>query len=361
MLYQEHWDKIKERLLAAWNNEIIDRCCISVEAPLCGSRLPLGDAPENTPGVLLPLCDPEALVKATIRRFETTYFGGDCFPVLFSNFGPSGHAKYFKNAVYHFSTDTSWFDPSLNGDELNPDELVFDPESEALRTEVETVRYLAQEGKGKFFVSTPDNCGCIDALASLRGSSNLILDMMDSPDEVTSCIDKIIDGLNYSNRLFFDAIRENNEDGCCHGWMYTYSHCTHQQLQVDFSVMISPELYRQFALPELIKTSSALGYANYHLDGQEQVRHLDYILSVPNIKRIQWTPVVGQPRTSEHIPTLRRIQQAGKGLILYPEKDEVETLLTHLSSKGLMLVVRDAESREEADVLVRLAEKLTHE
>lgn len=30
MLYQKNWDKVKERLLAIWENEIIDRCCISV-------------------------------------------------------------------------------------------------------------------------------------------------------------------------------------------------------------------------------------------------------------------------------------------------------------------------------------------
>ncbi len=362
MINQPNWDKIKERLTALWENEIVDRCCISVSTKVDATK-PWGlGKPAKTPEEIYKTY----LDKETIRgnweaQFANNYFGGDSFPVIWSNFGTAGHAKYFKGAQYHWGKETVWFDPSITGDDLDPDLLVYDEQSEILQKELDTVKYLAEAGMGKYFVSMPDNCGCIDALAHLRGSEQLMYDMMDSPDEVKACLQKMIDVWKKTTKMFSDAIYKNNENGCCHGWMNTWYSQSIQQLQVDFSVMISPDMYEEFALPELIATSESVGHAIYHLDGQEQVRHLDYILSVPNIRMIQWTAVAGQPRTSCHIETLRRIQKSGRGLVLYPEIDEVETLLTELSSKGLMLIVRNAKTVEEADALVKMAEKLTHE
>ena len=362
MLCQKNWDKVKERLLAIWENEIIDRCCISVTAKIDRNKpWGMGKPAVTDEEIYNTYIDKETVRGNWEAQFSNTYFAGDSFPVIWSNFGTAGHAKYFKGAQYHWGKDTVWFDPSLTDDELDPGKLIFDPESPILKKELDTVSYLSEAGMGKYFVSLPDNCGCIDALAHLRGSAQLMYDMMDSPDEVKECIRKIVDAWKTTTKQFCDAIYKNNENGCCHGWMNSWSPCTHQQLQVDFSVMISPDMYEEFALPELIATSESLGHAIYHLDGQEQIRHLDYILSVPNIRMIQWTPVAGQPRTSTHLDALRRIQKSGRGLVLFPEVDEVETLLTELSSKGLMLIVKGAKTPEEADALVKMAEKLTHE
>ena len=130
-------------------------------------------------------------------------------------------------------------------------------------------------------------------------------------------------------------------------------------LQCDLSVMISPQMFEEFVLPELEETAAWLDYSAYHLDGQEQIRHLDMILSVKKINMIQWTPVVGQPCTSEFIPVLKKIQKAGKGLILMPHIWEVEKLLSELSPKGLYLIIRDVESETEAEELIKKVGKMT--
>ena len=44
-----------------------------------------------------------------------------------------------------------------------------------------------------------------------------------------------------------------------------------------------------------------------------------------------------------------------------PEKDEVPFLMENLSHNGLHLVVNDITDRQEAEDLLRLAEKLAHE
>lgn len=56
---------------------------------------------------------------------------------------------------------------------------------------------------------------------------------------------------------------------------------------------------------------------------------------------------------------LQRIQKAGKGLVLVPEKSEIEKLLTGLSPKGLILVIKDAESESEAKEIIQKVANLT--
>jgi hypothetical protein len=104
-----------------------------------------------------------------------------------------------------------------------------------------------------------------------------------------------------------------------------------------------------------------MDYALYHLDGKEQIRHLDTLLQLEEVDCIQWTCVEGQPPPTAFIPELRRIQQAGKRLlILNYDLRVIETLLQELSSAGLYLVTR-ASSRDEAEEVMKAAARYTHD
>jgi len=158
----------------------------------------------------------------------------------------------------------------------------------------------------------------------------------------------------------FEIVKDNNLGGSSHGWMHLWSPKRHLQLQCDYACMISPSMFEEFVLPELEDTANAFEHCTYHLDGIEQIRHLDLILSVKGIDNIQWTHVAGQPKTSESIEALRKIQAAGKGLVLIPQRDELEFLMKNLSHKGLQIVVGGMKNREEAEDLMALARKLAH-
>ena len=116
-------------------------------------------------------------------------------------------------------------------------------------------------------------------------------------------------------------------------------------------------MYERFILPELNDVCDFLDYSVYHFDGQEQIRHLDALLSIKKLRAIQWTHVAGQPKPSMFIPVLKKIQQAGKNLILIPTADEVPVLLDNLSSRGLHLLIADVTTVEEAQDLMALIKK----
>lgn len=287
---------------------------------------------------------------------QTHLLLGHQLPIAWCNFGTSGSAKYADGARFTCRPDTIWYDPIIEDWENCP--RLYDPESENLKRELGTIQTLCREHGEEAMISFPDNCGVLDALAHLRGSEELLMDLLCEPEAVEGAMRKMLDGWKDSAEKLFDALKENNAGGSCHGWMYTWYPGRHAQLQADISVMLSESLYEQFVLPELTELSEFLDASVYHLDGQEQIRHLDKILSVPKINMIQWTPVAGQPQTSAFIPQLQKIQRAGKGLVLLPDKDELPALLDALSPDGVMYIVRDAANEQEAMAISALiAEK----
>lgn len=357
MEFKRDWEKTKQRLLLLWKRELLDRCCISVTAPK-DPRDPYIEQKPTEPDALRGWYnDAEWILKRNIERFEKTYFAGDALPCIFPYFGTGGHAKYIvpeEQTVYE--PDTIWINPI---EEEFPDyDFRFDPQTNPVfQRELSIIRYLAEEGEGRFFVGPPDNCGSYDALSQLRGPENLLIDLIEAGQEVKHAAAQMMSILKCSAEYFFSAIKKNNMGGSVHGWMNTWSEGRQLQLQCDLSVMLSKAMFEEFIVPELQETSGWLDNAIYHMDGMEQLRHLDAVLAVPGIQMIQWVQVAGQPPVTEFISQLRKIQQAGRGLVVQIEKKQLKPLLDGLSPRGLNLIVADADSADEADEIVRFAER----
>ena len=158
----------------------------------------------------------------------------------------------------------------------------------------------------------------------------------------------------------YEITSPNNEGGCTIGWLDTWSPGKHGQMQCDLSVMISPDMFHEFIMPELRSQTEWMDNALYHFDGVDQIKHLDALLSIEKLKMIQWTCVEGQPSPIEFIPILKKIQEAGKGLLIKIKKEELEPLMEELSSKGLYLQLT-ASTEEEAKSIIRKVESLTHD
>ena len=348
--------KIMHRLEALWHNELIDRCCVSLTAPKDDSCYIEKPVPDNEKDLISYYTDAEWIMQRNLDRIDNTWYGGDALPIIFPFFGTGGHAKYL-GIPYQYKPDTVWYSPLERN--LSMTSLHFDPYNEAFLKEKEILRYLADNANGRYFVGMPDNCGSLDALAEMRGNSRLLLDMLDDPQMVKFSRDKIVEVLKYSGDVLFGILRENNQGGSTHGWMNTWSPGRHMQMQCDLSVMISPDMFEEFVLAELEETSRWLDHSIYHLDGMEQIRHLDMILSVEKLNMIQWTQVEGQPPATEFIPILQKIQRAGKGLVLICKPHQVKPLISQLSPKGLLLVVERMNTKEEANDLLEFVERET--
>lgn len=354
LMYQENWETIKKRLELLWDNEILDRPCISVKCPKDENDPFVDVKPEGQEQLKQYYTDPEYILERNLARFEKTYFGGDAFPCIFSYWGTGGHAKYLKTEViYH--PDTIWLVPAI--EEYEEYDFDFKRENPVFQAELQALKYLADAGKGKFFVSPPDNCGSYDALSQLRGGENLIIDFLEEPELVKQCGNRMVDILIESGNEIFDVLRENNEGGSVHGYYNTWCPGKHMQLQCDLSVMISPKMFEEFIVEELERSAGWLDRAVYHMDGLEQLRHLDMILAIKDINMIQWVQVAGQPDILQNLEYVDKIQKAGKGLIVEVSKSQLNTIVKEVSPRGLNLIVSDASNKKEADDIVDFVTK----
>jgi len=184
--------------------------------------------------------------------------------------------------------------------------------------------------------------------------------MMEDPETVHAALEKI--GRSYERAMsgVYEITRGVNEGGSAIQWLNTWAPGFHAQMQCDMSVMISKSRFREFILPELQSQCRFLEYPLYHFDGIEQIRHLDDLLSIPELRAIQWTQVAGQPSATEYIPELKRIQAAGKSLIIIVSPDQIRPLMENLSSKGLLLLTT-VPTKDEADAVLREVSRLTHD
>lgn len=363
MYYKEDWEQAKSRFEALWNMEVTDRCCIAVTAPRRGCerffeeyKRGIAEKKAIPSGMLTSryMDDPARVVREKTVLMEHTFYGGEAFPQIWMNYGPVGHAAYF-DAPYHVGETTTWFEPVL--DDMTENSLRFNEENQILKWQTEAARIFAREGAGKFIVSSPDNSGSMDALAALNETENLLVNMLTEPDAVKTELRKVIEAWKYAGDRLYGITKDCNEDGASIGWLSIWAPGKFSQLQSDMSVMLSNPMFQDFIMPELIECAQYQDYSLYHMDGQEQLRHLDDILSIPKIGMIQWVSVAGQPSYMEFIPVFRKIQAAGKGILINDVlPGDVGKLLDCLRPEGL-LIMTSADTQDEAESLLKMAER----
>ena len=127
------------------------------------------------------------------------------------------------------------------------------------------------------------------------------------------------------------------------------------QIACDFSTAISPAMFREFFVPEVLKMGNWCEYGVYHLDGPACMKNmLSTLLDIASIKTIQFTPGSGAPPTytEEYIPRYKQILDSGKNLYLLVQPVEVEKILRELPPEGLFMRTY-VDSEDEANDLLK--------
>jgi len=360
MDYITDWDKRKQRFSAFWENNVIDRCCVAIIAPKNINNTKLEDLfrlPDSREDKLIYWTDGEAILKRNRALMENTLYLGESYPHISLNLGASGHAGFFKGAKFQFE-ESVWFFP-VDMDWEN-EEIEFDSNSFLYTTLIKLAKYLTSESRGSFIIANPYISGDADALAHLRGSAKLLMDLAGSAGYIHNAMQKIQSAWIDTINVLYSILGDNNDGGLSVGGFQTWGKGRHACSQCDMSVMISPDHFKEYFFPYLKKQIKSVDIGFYHFDGIEQIRFLDMLLSIDELRAIQWQAVEGQPSPVEFIPYLKKIQKAKKGLIIPAKPNEVEKLMANLSSKGLYMIV-NARDEDEANMVLKTVCKFTHE
>ena len=354
---KDDWQKAEERVEAWWHGEVIDRAAIRVTAPREGVRkddferlLRPVDVPQEQ--VFDWFTEVEHVIPRLEKQVEAIYWGGEALPVVFPvSVGMVAILAAYLGSPYKLiaGSNTGWADPIIKDWTRRP-KLAFDPHNEWWLRSKKLLDAASQRAPGRYFVGIPDLNGPSEILALLRGTEQLALDLLDQDPEV---LERALDEVNVAWLRCWEACVGTVHQwvGGYFYWMGIWSDRPSTDLQNDFSCLISPRMFEQFFLPGLEQQTRWVERTIYHLDGPDAVRHLDLLLSLPELDGIQWVPGAGAPPMSKWIRLLRRIQARGKLLMLFCEPWEVEVLVSELEPEGLFLSTHCDSEKVAKDLL----------
>ncbi len=337
MEYKEDIDEAKERMSAWWDHEIIDRPVLSYYYPKKRGKL---GAFLDTVGEDWTLAknyeDINKALDGYEKRAGETYFGGEALPFYFPNYGPGIMAGVF-GVSPEFKSNTVWF--SLP---VKPEDIIEHLESIKLNQNnvwysrlLRITEAAAKRAEKNYLISVSDIGGVLDILSSFLGPTNLILTLKRNPDTINTCRTIILEKL----LKVYDDLQNIISQFCdgCNCWLGVWSKERWYALQSDFSAMLSPTWFKKIVLPDIVKQAEHMDYAIYHLDGPNALPHLDFLLNEPSITGIQWVPGAGNSPmgSKDWIPLYKKIQNAGKNLVIDSAPENVSHLYKNLNPKGL--------------------------
>ena len=306
-------------------------------------------------GNYTPEIPADELLDLFIPRLQATYYMGDAFPRVWPNFGP-GIVAAFAGACLNAVQDTTWFTPG-GGEAISKFHIGLLVDNPWWRR-VQTITLAVVKRWGnQLSIGITDLGGNLDILAHLRGTQQLLFDLVDYPQEV----DRLVHETHQLWLHCYGVLYAHTSLGCgitCWGpcWLPRRSYL----LQSDFSYMISPQMFERYVLPDLSACCEALDCPVYHLDGKGQLPHLDMLLALERLRGIQWVPGDGQPQAEHWLPLLKRFRQSGKLYQVYVSAQGALSILRELGGKSLALVINEALTPEQGKKFlneIRLVEK----
>lgn len=336
----EDFPRIAERFEAWWRHDMIDRPVFIAEA----NRNPARPITRR----LDLLHDHDAWFDAKKADLAQTHGAGDAVPSIRVDLGPVALGPLM-GAAHEFGADTSWTHAVIDDDWSNAPDWSIDEDGDVWQSLVALTRRVADDAAGNYLLCTPDLGGSADLLLNLRGPDKLCLDVYEAPDFIRERIDAIYPAWR---RAFTMMYREtlSRGAGLVH-WHRLWSNAPYLIPACDFNFMIGPEHFNDVCLGDIARQTATVGRAVFHLDGPGAARHVDALLDVPMLEAIQFTPGEGAPSVKPWIEMFKRVQDAGRSLLVITPADEVLGLCEALDPRGLAIWVCDAGAPGDVDDL----------
>ena len=273
---------------------------------------------------------------------KTAYFA-DALPLLQTTFGPGSLAEML-GAKPVYEPDTVWYESCIaDPDTCGP--IRFDPKNNAsLDLHVRFADEAMRRSGGRYMVAMSDLIENLDTLASLRGSEQLLLDLIERPQWVHQRQEEILQAFFEVFELFYQKTKD--ELGGSAFIFDLWGPGRTCKVQCDFSCMISASMFREFVSPYLSRQCDWLDYSMHHLDGETALQHLDALLAIEPLDAIEWTPIgaAGQSTVShtgghpQWYDLYRRIKAGGKSVQAVGVKpEEVVPLLDAVGPEGMYI------------------------
>jgi hypothetical protein len=344
--YKGNWDDAIPRMQAWWDGAELDRPLVL--NPVLKAARPWQPPPADTAELERRSADPAFYVAWRRHHLEECAFPAESVPSTWSNFGNGlGLVAAIAGAAIHFAPGTAWIEecPDLYA-QRNPPR--FDPTHPAIRFAEDMLRAF-DAAFGRDVVLGGDHLlDPVTTLSMMRGPANLCLDLIEQPDPVKLWIRALGDiFLDIKTRLRAVRRELGRKDDFHPIGMWATG--TIEALQCDFCTMLSPDMFREFVLPEVEREAEAEDYPIWHLDGSAEFRHLADICSVERIRAIQWVEEKPGRSPLTFLDQWKQVRAAGKSLVMSTSVADAIALTRQLGPSGLAFRLPEIKAESDLD------------
>ncbi len=353
LLYREDMDQVRERLTTWWNGGDIGRPVMQITARRPEPLEQIEAMPQPEGWVTsYSTTNFDYRVNLSARQCTNTYYLGDAVPSVTPDLAPNCVALYLGCQGVE-SPGTVWCEPFI--DDPAEARFEFDPDNFYWQFSKRLGEEQVKLGKGKFLFTFPDFIEGLDTLAAMRDTQTLLVDLIERPEWVHSCLRQITDRYFHYYDIFYNMFRD--EVGGSLFWAWAPGRMS--KFQCDFAAMISPEMFHEFMVPVLTEMSERVSYSMFHWDGPGAICHHDALLSVPKLSMLQWTPGAGQESTDHECwwPMYHKTVDAGKKMLISCSNiEKLKALKKEFGPKlNQFLINMGAQTPEHADEILEIA------
>jgi hypothetical protein len=347
--FKPDYEKTHARIEAFWERDVLDRPVTMfylAKPPDALVDLP----PERHAAPAERWLDVQYQAELALALLSNREFPGDSLPVAYPNLGPEIFSALYGCPMHFGDYGTSWTDPILF-DWAQADQIQLDWEHPYLKCLLEMTDALLEIGRGKFITGMTDWHPGGDAITAFRDPQNLAIDMIDHREDVKRLLERVEADYFRIYDLFYEKLHAGGQPITswipliCDGRYYIPSN--------DFSIMISKAMFDEVFLPGLTRECQALDRSIYHLDGPGALRHLDSILSIPELDALQWVFGAGNEGFHRWIKVYQEAQARGKSILVNCTIDEIPQVMQTLSPRGLFLDVQGVPDRESGEAMLK--------
>ena len=344
------FDLCMDRINAWYNQEIIDRIPIRFSAHNAEYN-DVADLPGYSWKSLKERWwNTEYQIELFEYKLKHSTFNAETFPVFWPNLGPEVYTAFY-GAELEYREVTSYAIPSIQSwDQL--DDIRLDRNNPYFRKLEEMTLEALKRCTGKYLVGFTDIHAGIDCAAAFRDPQQFCLDLLLEPDKAKRLVEISSRDFHTVYNHFDSILKAHNQLSVT--WMGIPSYGKMHIPGCDFASMLSPEDFDTFVMPSIKKEIAPMTHNIFHVDGKGVARHLGKILELPEVNAIQWVQGMGlDAPIMQWVPLIKKVQSAGKSLVIDLQVSELESFMAEVSPKGILLCI-DAEVDTQPEIIKRV-------
>jgi hypothetical protein len=343
-----NYEDTRKRFAAFWNRDLLDRPLIQFSLNKPDNErieIPLGRH-KTQPITQLDVRSEAERCHASLMN---QVFLGDTLPVALPNHSPAVMTVFYGCCLSLLKDGTYWNAPlGEPGDPIRS--VTFDWQSPWLKYLHQMTDALLDAGWGRSITGMGNWFMGADCLAAILGPQRLAAALIEEPDWVRKTLDQLQQDFERLFNEFYIKLKNAGQPGTA--WIPLLSEGKYYVVANDFSALVSNAMFCNFFLDGIIRECRFLDHSIYHLDGPTALRHLDTILEVKELDGVHFVPSPSDASFKHWMSVYKRIQDAGKCLIVDCCIEEIDEIPSQLKPDGLLLHVSNVSSLEEADELL---------